>query len=43
MSLPETGHLLWVDPARDLVISSRWGAEVESLLVGVSRAVAPSA
>jgi CubicO group peptidase (beta-lactamase class C family) len=21
-------HLLWIDPARDLVISSRWGAEV---------------
>ncbi|MER5180299.1 serine hydrolase [Streptomyces sp. NPDC002896] len=35
-------HLLWVDPARDLVISSRWGAGVESLLVGVSRAVVPN-
>ena len=34
-------HLLWVDPARDLVISSRWGAEVETLLSDVSRAVAP--
>ncbi|MFI0780895.1 serine hydrolase domain-containing protein [Streptomyces sp. NPDC021212] len=33
------GHLLWVDPARDLVISSRWGAGVESLLAEVSRAV----
>jgi CubicO group peptidase (beta-lactamase class C family) len=32
-------HLLWVDPARDLVISSRWGAGVESLLAGVSAAV----
>jgi CubicO group peptidase (beta-lactamase class C family) len=35
-------HLLWVDPARDLVISSRWGAEVESLLTEVSAAVEPS-
>jgi CubicO group peptidase (beta-lactamase class C family) len=34
-------HLLWVDPARDLVISSRWGAEVEKLLAEMSRAVAP--
>jgi CubicO group peptidase (beta-lactamase class C family) len=25
------GHLLWIDPARDLVVSSRWGAEVEAL------------
>jgi CubicO group peptidase (beta-lactamase class C family) len=32
-------HLLWVDPARDLVISSRWGAQVESLLAAVSAAV----
>ncbi|MET9967851.1 serine hydrolase domain-containing protein [Streptomyces sp. NPDC006356] len=32
-------HLLWVDPARDLVIASRWGAEVERLLVEVSEAV----
>ncbi|MGR3938693.1 serine hydrolase domain-containing protein [Streptomyces sp. BRA346] len=37
------GHLLWVDPARDLVISSRWGAGVESLLRDVSRAVSASA
>ncbi|MGW2329017.1 serine hydrolase domain-containing protein [Streptomyces sp. NPDC001700] len=35
------GHLLWVDPARDLVVSSRWGAEVERLLGAVSEAVAP--
>ena len=35
-------HLLWVDPARDLVISSRWGAEVESLLDEVSAAVEPT-
>jgi CubicO group peptidase (beta-lactamase class C family) len=34
-------HLLWIDPARDLVISSRWGAEVESLLTEVSAAVEP--
>ncbi|RNF93296.1 serine hydrolase domain-containing protein [Streptomyces botrytidirepellens] len=36
------GHLLWVDPARDLVISSRWGAHVESLLAAVSEAVQPA-
>jgi CubicO group peptidase (beta-lactamase class C family) len=35
-------HLLWIDPARDLVISSRWGTEVESLLAAVSAAVAPN-
>jgi CubicO group peptidase (beta-lactamase class C family) len=35
-------HLLWVDPARDLVISSRWGAEVESLLAEISAAVEPN-
>jgi CubicO group peptidase (beta-lactamase class C family) len=35
-------HLLWVDPARDLVISSRWGAEVGSLLDEVSAAVEPT-
>jgi len=35
-------HLLWTDPARDLVISSRWGAEVEALLAGVSAAVEPN-
>ena len=34
-------HLLWIDPARDLVISSRWGAQVESLLAAVSVAVEP--
>ncbi|MFF8972992.1 serine hydrolase domain-containing protein [Streptomyces sp. NPDC014995] len=33
-------HLLWVDPARDLVISSRWGAQPERLLREVSAAVA---
>jgi CubicO group peptidase (beta-lactamase class C family) len=35
-------HLVWVDPVRDLVISSRWGAEVEALLAGVSAAVEPN-
>ena len=35
-------HLLWVDPARDLVITSRWGADVESLLAEVSMAVEPN-
>lgn len=34
-------HLLWVDPARELVISSRWGAGVEGLLAEVSEAVRP--
>ncbi|MFE7314767.1 serine hydrolase domain-containing protein [Streptomyces sp. NPDC057555] len=34
-------HLLWVDPARELVISSRWGAGVESLIAEVSEAVRP--
>lgn len=32
-------HLLWVDPARDLVIASRWGAQVERLLTEVSAAI----
>ncbi len=35
-------HLLWVDPARDLVVSSRWGAEVESLLTEASHAIEPT-
>ncbi|MCX5205202.1 beta-lactamase family protein [Streptomyces sp. NBC_00237] len=35
-------HLLWVDPARDLVVSSRWGADPEKLLAEVSQAVRPS-
>ncbi|WP_435243876.1 serine hydrolase domain-containing protein [Streptomyces cucumeris] len=34
-------HLLWVDPARDLVISSRWGTEAETLLSAVSQAITP--
>jgi CubicO group peptidase (beta-lactamase class C family) len=29
-------HLLWIDPARDLVIASRWGDGVETLLSEVS-------
>ncbi|OLT06030.1 serine hydrolase [Pseudonocardia sp. CNS-004] len=32
-------HLLWVDPARDLVIASRWGEGVETLLRDVSARV----
>lgn len=32
-------HLLWVDPARELVVGSRWGAGVEGLLAEVSAAV----
>lgn len=36
-------HLLWVDPARDLVVSSRWGNNVESLLLAVTSAVEPKA
>ncbi len=34
-------HLLWVDPARDLTLVSRWGADVEALIVAVSAAVRP--
>jgi len=33
-------HLLWVDPARDLVVASHWGDDVQTLLVEVSAAVA---
>jgi CubicO group peptidase (beta-lactamase class C family) len=32
-------HLLWVDPARDLVIASHWGDDVGQLLAEVSAAV----
>jgi CubicO group peptidase (beta-lactamase class C family) len=32
-------HLLWVDPARELVIASRWGEQVETLLHAVSACV----
>lgn len=47
-SAPRTGraargnlgrHLLWVDPARDLVVVSRWGEGVDALLWEVSRAI----
>ncbi len=34
-------HLLWVDPARDLVVSSRWCEDVEPFLAEVSAAVEP--
>ncbi len=32
-------HLLWDDPARDLVLVSRWGEDVGALLAEVSAAV----
>lgn len=32
-------HLLWVDPARDLVIASHWGEDAGQLLAAVSNAV----
>lgn len=32
-------HLLWVDPARDLVIASHWGEDVGALLEEVSAAI----
>ena len=34
-------HLLWVDPARDLVIASHWGDDVGRLLADVSDAITP--
>lgn len=34
-------HLLWVDPARDLVVSSHWGDKIESLLHDITHAVEP--
>ncbi len=34
-------HLLWVDPARDLVVSSHWGDDVETLLHDITDAVEP--
>lgn len=36
-------HLLWIDPARDLVITSRWGDDIGDLLAEVSAAVRPTA
>jgi CubicO group peptidase (beta-lactamase class C family) len=50
-SAPRTGraargnsgrHLLWVDPARDLVVVSRWGEGVDALLWELSQAIPPS-
>ncbi|HEX6354033.1 serine hydrolase domain-containing protein [Actinophytocola sp.] len=35
-------HLLWVDPARDLVITSHWGEDVGQLVAEVSAAVSVS-
>jgi CubicO group peptidase (beta-lactamase class C family) len=35
-------HLLWVDPARRLVVTSRWGDDVGCLLADVSAAVPPA-
>jgi len=34
-------HLLWIDPARDLVLCSRWTAKVQRLLATVSAAITP--
>ena len=31
-------HLLWIDPARDLVVASHWGDDIETLLEAVSDA-----
>jgi CubicO group peptidase (beta-lactamase class C family) len=36
-------HLLWIDPARDLVIASHWGDDVETLLCEVAAATPPDA
>lgn len=35
-------HLLWVDPARDLVVASHWGEDVGRLVTEVSDAVSLS-
>jgi CubicO group peptidase (beta-lactamase class C family) len=35
-------HLLWVDPARDLVVTSHWGNDVEQLLHALTNAVNPT-
>ncbi|MCO1656981.1 serine hydrolase [Pseudonocardia sp. S2-4] len=32
-------HLLWVDPARELVVASHWGDDVADLLAAVSAAI----
>jgi len=34
-------HLLWIDPARDLVLCSRWTGKVQRLLATVSAAIIP--
>ncbi|WP_245607119.1 serine hydrolase domain-containing protein [Pseudonocardia spinosispora] len=34
-------HLLWIDPARDLVLCSRWTEDVHRLLTTVSAAITP--
>jgi len=36
-------HLLWIDPVRDLVLSSHWTEDVPELLADVSAAVTPTA
>lgn len=36
-------HLLWIDPARDLVLSSHWNEDVPALLADVSATVTPTA
>lgn len=35
-------HLLWIDPARDLVLASHWTEEPRELIRAVSEAVAPA-
>ena len=35
-------HLLWIDPARDLVLCSRWNDDAERLLADVSACVTPA-
>lgn len=34
-------HLLWIDPARDLVIASHWGEDIGRLLADISDAITP--
>jgi CubicO group peptidase (beta-lactamase class C family) len=34
-------HLLWIDPARALVVASHWGDDVDRLLSAVSAAIPP--
>ncbi|WP_246258559.1 serine hydrolase domain-containing protein [Amycolatopsis anabasis] len=35
-------HLLWVDPARDLVLSTHWTEHIDQLLAQVSAAITPA-